>query len=257
MSNIERLSVNGDGLLLFVTIAECQNLTAAAERLNKTQSALSVQLGKLESALNTRLFTRSQQGMALTPDGEKLLPSAHRAVAQLREIQGFFAEQLRGVIRLGLPDDCAERVLEQALRQFRAAHPEVEVVVVAGCTSTFEKQIAKGELDIAVCSGPAALSEHLHSTEPTVWAASSHAAFQLCETLPLAQLDRRCWWREMTEAALTNAKIPFRNVFLSNDYTSLKAAIRSGLAVGVLPRSGLDPALRSLSAADGLPSLPP
>ena len=118
-------------------------------------------------------------------------------------------------------------------------------------------EIAKGELDIAVCSGPATLSEHLHSTEPTVWAASWQADFQFSETLPLAQLDRRCWWREMTETALANAKIPFRNVFLSNDYTSLKAAIRSGLAVGALPLSGLDASLRTLTEEDGMPSLPP
>ncbi|MEM9601563.1 MAG: LysR family transcriptional regulator [Pseudomonadota bacterium] len=248
--------LTGDGLQAFLAIADCGNLTAAASQLSKTQSALSVQLRKVESALNTRLFTRSPQGMRLTPEGLTLLPHARQVVSSLRDAQAVFEDRLQGTVRVGLPDDCAGPLLEHALRRFRESHPGVEVEAFAGCTSGFAGQIARGELDVAVHSGPEALSAHVHSVESTVWAANPGFSLPADAPVPLAQLDRACWWRQMTESALARAARRFHTRFLSNDFTSLRSALRAGLAVGALPASSLDSSLRTLGPQDGLPALP-
>jgi len=111
MNNFERPPVNADRLRAFLAITEYQTLTAAATQLNKTQSAVSVQLRALEADLETRLFQRSSQGMTLTNQGHRLLPLAENAVRALAEVRAAFETPLTGHLRLGVPDDFDDTVL--------------------------------------------------------------------------------------------------------------------------------------------------
>ena len=99
MNQIERPPLNSDLLRSFVVIAQTGNLTHAADRLGRTQSAISVQLRNLEDRLCTTLFDRSVGGMALTSAGERLLPKAQATVAQLQEMRRLFDAPLTGRLR--------------------------------------------------------------------------------------------------------------------------------------------------------------
>jgi len=152
MNENERLPIDSDLLLTFERIADCGNLTVAAGQLARTQSAISVQLRKLEDGLGAALFTRTAKGMVLTPAGETLLSRAKVILAEMRETAQLFRQPLTGAIRVGLPDDLDDTVLERILAQFSRTHPGVQVLAWSGCTSGYAARVEAGDLDVAVCS---------------------------------------------------------------------------------------------------------
>ena len=105
MTPAERFQLDPDWLRTFLAVAEKRNVTRAADALGRTQSAVSVQLRKLESALSTKLFQRQARGMALTEAGHALVPAARRALDELDRIGDLFSAPLSGRLRVGIPDD--------------------------------------------------------------------------------------------------------------------------------------------------------
>ncbi len=256
MKEIERSPLDSDLLRTFVAIARCGNLTKAAGQLNPTQSAISVQIQKLERGLGVSLFDRTPKGMALTDAGERLLPRAGSILAEIRRAEALFTDPLSGSIRVGLPDDFDETLLERVLADFARAHPGVDVRATSGCTSGFPDAIAEGTLDIAVCSGPNNRQGETLSIESTVWATRKGAPCLGGDRVPLAVLDRSCWWRDLPATALEAIGRDYTVAFRSSSFASIRAAIRAGFAVGVLPASCLDEDVAALSAAEGFPDLP-
>lgn len=252
----ERIMPSSDHLKTFVAIAEYGNLTHAAEKLNRTQAAISVQLRKLEETLNVMLFDRLSRGMSLTENGKKLLPCARRALAEISQIGTMFDVPLVGSLRVGIPDDFDNNILERVLTDFSRNNPNVEVIARSGCTSGFASDIQKGLLDIAVCSNLDASKGTPLKIEPTVWIASQSFKLNKDAPVPLAVLDRKCWWRDIPIKALEKQGRQWNIVFQSSSFPSLKAAIRAGLAVGILPKSNLETGMRVLSVSEGLPQLP-
>lgn len=256
MNEIERAPANSEHLRTFVAIAECANLSQAAQRLNRTQSAISVQLRKLEQSLGVPLFERHARGMTLTPSGETLLPAARRALTELDRATRIFDKPLAGRLRVGLPDDFDDTVLEHALAAFSARHPGVEIVATSGCTAAYGEAVRRRELDLAISSGPTRTSGPALTSEPTVWACAPSLTLLDDLPMPLALLDRGCWWRSLATDALDRAGRPWRVVYKSASFASVRAAVRAGLAVAPLPAGCVEPGLRMLGEADGLPPLP-
>ncbi|MDA8587096.1 LysR family transcriptional regulator [Rhodobacteraceae bacterium] len=256
MHKNERLTIDSDLLQTFVKIADCGNLTMAAGRLGRTQSAISVQLRKLEQSLGTVLFIRTAKGMNLTPAGETLLPRATAILANLRETAKLFQEPLTGSIRVGLPDDFDDAVLERILVGFSRTHPGVQVVARSGCTSGYANAIKTQDLDVAVCSGLSDPGGEALDTEEIVWAAREGTIWSQTKSVPLALLDRPCYWRDLPIKALDSAGREHSIAFQSGSFTSLQAALRAGLAVGLLPKSCVGDGLQILSEGDGFPKLP-
>ncbi len=256
MNKNEHILRNVELLNAFVTIADCGNLTTAAGLLGRTQSAISVQMRKLESGLNTSLFLRNAKGMALTPAGETLLPRALGILSEIRETALLFSKPLTGSVRVGFPDDYDETGMEFVLRAFARTHPGVRVLAVSGCTSSYPKDVREGGLDVAICSGPEFMDGRPLNAEETVWAAHKDLVFQTREPVPLAILDRNCWWRDLPTGLLDAAGVPYEIAFRSNSFTSIQAALRAGLAVAPLPATCLTGELKALTKKDGFPDLP-
>ncbi|MEL6218989.1 MAG: LysR family transcriptional regulator [Pseudomonadota bacterium] len=249
--------MNSDLLKTFVAIADCANLTTAAGRLNRTQSAISVQLRKLEADLGVSLFVRGAKGMRLSEHGERLLPKARTVLREVREAERLFSDALEGQIRIGLPDDFENGRLERILAEFATLHPGVEVNALSGCTSGFPDAIKAGQLDIAVCSGPKPLGRDLLAPEDVVWAAGRSAQIGPETLVPLAVLDRTCWWQPLANDALDATGREYKIAFRCSTFAGICAAIRAGLAVGIVPESALGEGMRRLSRADGFPRLAP
>jgi DNA-binding transcriptional LysR family regulator len=258
MNISERSPIDGDLLRTFLAVAEAGNVTRAAARLGRTQSAISVQLRKLEGVLSVRLFDRQARGMTLTEDGELLVPAAADALNALERIGGLFSAPLVGRLRVGIPDDYGVAALERVLAAFAARHPAVEVSVRCGFSAGFPEAIRKNELDIAVYAADRGTrDEDILFTERTAWAASTTFSLTSDAPAPLALFDRTCWWRDAAIEAMARANRSYRIAYSSESVAGVKAAISAGQAIGILAESTLDDTMRIMTEQEGLPLLPP
>ncbi|MGI9433653.1 MAG: LysR family transcriptional regulator [Geminicoccaceae bacterium] len=172
MNKAERLFTDSNLLRSFVEITDCGNLTLAASRLARSQSAISVQIRKLEMELKTSLFVRDGKGMSLSANGEKLLPAVRRVLSELAKLKPLFETPLNGRIRVGIPDDFDEGVPERTLADFARTNPGAEALATSGCTAVFPNAIRKGDLDIAVYSAPEGIPGKTFLEQKPVWVAS-------------------------------------------------------------------------------------
>lgn len=249
--------LDSDLLRSFVAVAEARTVTHAARRLGRTQSAISVQIAKLEDRLGVRLFDRAARGMHPTADGERLLTEARPLLRQLDRLPGLFGAALAGTVRVGLPDDYGDTVLERILAAFAARHPAVDVFVHCGFSADFPEAVARGGLDLAAhASDRTAGADTLLVDEATVWVAHRGWSPVPGEPMPIAVFDRACWWRDAALAALDHAGVAYRIAFSSQSVSGVRAAVTAGLAVGMLAESTVDGPMRVLGPADGLPALP-
>ncbi len=152
-----------DLLKTFLAIADNGSFTRAAEEVHKTQSAVSMQMKRLEELVGTPLFAKDGRMSRFTPDGERLVDYARRIVAINDEaIYAFAKPDLTGTIKFGTPDDYAERFLPEILARFARTHPMVTVdVECLGSGELFER-CKRGEMDLSLVNGeslPASLHE--------------------------------------------------------------------------------------------------
>jgi len=259
MNKIEHLSrrVDSDLLRTFVAVADFGGVSKAGRQIGRTQSAVSVQIRKLERALDTALFSREARGVRLTDSGLALLPLARSVLVQLDRIGSYFAAPLVGRIRIGIPDDYGSALLERILAGFSACHPQVEVSMRFGNSGRFPEALDDGGLDLAVYAATAPEEGGtMLMTERTVWAAGPDWPSPSPVPLPLALFDQSCWWREAAIDALAAAGTRYRVAVTSESVSGVKAAVRAGLSVAMLAEAAVEPDMRILKEKDGFPALP-
>ncbi len=241
-------------LRTFLAVAAHENTTRAARSINKTQSAVSIQIKKLEHHLGAELFDRLPRGMRLNEAGRSLQPQAERALTEIDAIATQFSNPLAGKIRLGVPDDYSTVVLQRALYAFSRRHTDVEVHVTCGCSGGYPELIKKNELDLAIYSAPPTHTSPTLFKEPMVWAAHRDLDLATGAPIPLAVFERNCWWRDVPTDTLAAAGFDWYVAFSSESHDGVRAAVQSRMAVGILPQSGLPPDVEPLRR---LPRLPP
>ncbi|ACL62006.1 transcriptional regulator, LysR family [Methylobacterium nodulans ORS 2060] len=247
-----------DQLRTLVAIADSGSFTQAADLVHKTQSAVSMQMKRLEERVGRAIFSRAGRGVRLTDDGERLLDYARRIVQLQTECLATFGEaDLAGRVRLGLPDDYADRYLPEILARFARAHPRAEVTVICEPTDMLLGRIASGDLDLAIVTEARQRGGiETIRTEALLWVTSSRHRVHAETPLPLALGRPTCVWRAAALAALERAGRQSRILFVSWSSTAVGAAVQAGLAVSVLPESALRPGMRILSPSEGFPALP-
>lgn len=242
----------------FVAIAETGSFTLAALRVHRTQSAVSMQMRRLEDQLGRRLFEKAGRGIALSADGERLLAHARRVLRAHQETMAAFDEgALDGRVTLAAPDDYASTFLPAILARFSASHPRVEVEMVCEGSVVLVRKAAAGEIDLAlVTEGCGEAGGTLVHREKLVWAASSAHDVHEREPLPLALFHHGCGFRRAALERLAQAGRPCRIAYTSLSIAGLHAAVAAGLAVAVMARTSLREGMRVLDERHGLPSLP-
>jgi len=117
-----------DQLQSFCAIADCGSFTEAARRVDETQSAVSMQIKRLEERLGQSLLSREGRSVTLTEHGQAVYARARRMLRLNAEIMDLFADgDLKGSIRFGVPDDYAVRLLPVILSSFQKTHPRIVV----------------------------------------------------------------------------------------------------------------------------------
>jgi DNA-binding transcriptional LysR family regulator len=247
-----------DQLRSFLAIVDSGSFTKAAERVHKTQSAVSMHVRRLEEQLGCALFVKHGRGARLTEEGERLIEFARRIVqVEAGAFAALSRKGLRGATRLGIPDDYAESFLADILAQYNRRHPLVEVSVVCEASVDLALQIAAGALDVALITDHEGLKGlELLREEPLVWVAAERFRIEEGAPIPLALGSATCCWRRATEEALAATPGITRGRFFSKNFTAIGTVLRAGLAATILPLSMVGPGLKILGRAEGLPELP-
>jgi len=248
-----------DQLQTFVAIVDNGSFTRAAEQVFKTQSAVSMQMRRLEDRIGKQLFTKDGRGVRLTDEGDKLLNYARRIIRLNNEaIAAFDDNRLEGSIRIGTPDDYADRYMPDIINRFAKSHPNVELYIVCEDSNDLVERLKQGELDMAlVTHNPRTRDSEVVRTEPLCWVASANHALPVDRPVPLAVGRRDCRWRQLAIAALEGVDRDYRVLFTSWSATVVASAVLAGMAISILPESALRNGMRVLSQADGFPPLPP
>ncbi len=247
-----------DQLRTFVAIADTGSFTRAADIVHKTQSAVSMQMKRLEERIGKTIFERDGRLSKLTDEGERLLDYARRIVRLNAECIASFADnELVGRVRLGLPDDYADRYLPEILARFSTSNPKAEVTVVCEPSPNLIDRVQNGDLDLAIIThvdrrGPSEIVR----VEQLLWVSSTRHAVHEEAPLPLALGRPTCDWRHSATEALEAAGRPFRIGYVSWNSNAVGAAVIAGLAVSVLPESAVRSGMRILGPSDGFPALP-
>jgi DNA-binding transcriptional LysR family regulator len=247
-----------DQLRSFLAIVDCGSFTRAAERVHKTQSAVSMHVRRLEEQLGCALFVKHGRGARLTAEGERLIEFARRIIqVEAGALAALSRKGLRGAARLGIPDDYAESFLAEILARFNRRHPLVEVSVVCEASMDLAAQVAAGALELALVTDHEGINGlELLREEPLVWVAAERFRLEEGAPIPLALGSATCIWRRATETALAGAPGLTRARFFSKNFTAIGTVVRAGLAATILPASMVGPGLRLLGRDEGLPELP-
>jgi DNA-binding transcriptional LysR family regulator len=250
--------LDSDLLRSFLAIAEAGSFSRGAERIHRSQSAVSLQIKRLEGLLGQAVFVRHARGIALTSTGEKLRPLAQQVVSLLDGAIGNLRSQaLAGSLRIGIPDEYGETLLPQFVAGFSREHPQVEISVTCGFSADFPRALAGNELDLAVHAVETAPRRaRILRTERMIWVGSRLHAVHEQDPLPLALFDRACWWRDRVLETLESAGRAYKVVFTSESVAGVAAAIEAGVAVGVLGEASLRGNLQPLPKGAGLPRMP-
>ena len=246
-----------DLLKAFVAVADHRSFTRAAVMLNRTQSAVSMQVKRLEGRLGVELFNRTRANVDLSSAGEGLLGYARRilalndeAVARLRE------HKIEGVVRLGVMDDYGTLVVPRLLAGFVAGYPLIHVEMETGLTSSMPARLGEA-YDLVIAMHPQGRGDgELLRREQAVWAASVSQTVEEQDPLPVALYPQGCLFRKWAIDALDAANRRWRLAFVSHSLAAVESIAAQGLAVTVLKASTFPTRLRTLTSNDGLPPLP-
>lgn len=255
-----------DGLRALVAIVEHGSFSLAAEALGRTQSALSLQLKRLEQSLGQTLVQRVQGRVdGPTAEGLALLAYARQLLRLNDEAWSALAcQDQAGSLRIGLPEELMESVFPACLSDFRRRYPLLRLSIQADPAAQVRAALGDGRLDLAVykdCTDSLPAGVRVLRDEPLCWVAGEAYRDSLAlldGVLPLALFGENCVFRLAASAALAQAGWRWQGVYQGSSLTGLRHALHHGLGLGLLPASLLGAGLVAVSDCAGraLPPLP-
>lgn len=251
------LIMDTDLLRAFVTVAECQGFSAAGRVLHRTQSAVSLQIKRLEDQMGKSLFERTSRSVLVTADGERLLPYARHMLKLEDEAREAMGDRPRGErIRFGTSEEQAGAYLPELLPRYAESFPHTRIEVICDISETLVQSFQEGLLDVALSirHGPTQ-SGHLLGWEPMVWVAAEDADPTRGQTLPLALNPEGCIFRAHALTALGKQARAWELRYSSQSPTGINLPVQAGLAITVKTPRSVPAGCRILGAEHGLPKL--
>ncbi len=247
-----------DWLRTFVAVVDTGSVTAAARHVSRSQSAVSMQLKKLEESVGRPLLNRGgPQQMSLTPTGFDLLGYA-RKLLELHSsaLVAMHGGSISGRVRLGVPDDYAMAYIAPVLRTFSSRFFEIEVTLVCEPSTTLLTMLERGDIDLAVMSRDTPDRGELLFREALIWVGSERHEVWKRDPLPIAVhgIGRRL--RAAVISAISAQQRDYRVVYASPNVLGQLAVAEGGMAVAVITRCCLPLNLKVLDGRNGLPDLP-
>ena len=247
-----------DLLRCFVTITETGSFTRAGERLGRTQSAVSLQIKRLEEQLGRLVFARTPRSLELTGEGKRLLGPA-RQLLRLNDaaLADMFEPDMTGRVRLGVPEDFATAHLPAVLAAFAEAHPLIELEVTCDLTLNLLARFHAGAFDLVLVKRePSAPLEGVRVwREPLVWVARDRLAVAELAVIPLVVSPQPCVYRKRAADALDAAGRAWRVAYTSTSLAGSLSAVSAGLGIAALPREMVPVHLTPITDDPALPPL--
>ena len=249
-------SIDTDLLRTFAAIADHGGFTRAGELVNRTQSAVSMQMKRLEEdVLQRQLFQRDGRQVRLTAEGQVLLGYARRILKLHSEVFNTLREpHMVGTVRIGTPDDYVMRFLPGILRRFAQSYPLIQIEV--HCESS-KQLLMRQDLDLSIVTRePGSEIGQLLRKERLVWAEAQCYSAHEQTPLPLAMFNSDCFCRLWACNALDVMGRDYRVAYNSDSLSAIMAVVSAGLAVTAQLESLITADMRILGEAEDLPSLP-
>ncbi len=244
-------------LRAFVTVVDAGGVTKASGFLNLTQSAVSMQLKRLEEALDVSLFNRSTRRLDLTGAGEQMLGYARRMLELNDEVLGrLTANEYEGELILGVPHDIVYPAIPEVLHRFNAAYPRMKVQLLSHGTIKLKAAMARGEADVILTT-----EERLHAggetllERPLVWIGA--IAGQMWKRRPLRlAFEHACIFRGPALAALDASGISWEMAVESDSIRTVEATVSADLALHAIIEGTEPPYVEVVAHGGALPTLP-
>lgn len=246
-----------DVLRAFIAVVQCGSFTGAAQMLFRTQSALSMQIRRLETQVGCTLVDRRKGGVMPTAEGVSLIEVAKSMLAlNDRVFESRDPGVVSGPVRIGAIEHYATSVLPVLIAKFCRRHPAVLVEIQTGIPTQTKAQMA-ANYDLVVGVSEAGTGDGtVVAKARVVWATSSRHAVHRQAHVPLALYLEGALFGQWATQALDRNGRPWRIAYRSNNVAALKASVASGLAVGVFDEESIAGQLRVLTAREGFPVLP-
>jgi DNA-binding transcriptional LysR family regulator len=245
-------------LRMFIAVAETGAVSKSAQRLARTQAAVSMQLQRIEKELETQLLIRSSRGVSLTDAGETFLAYSRKMIALTDDMQRRLSDKtLAGRVRIGMFEDLAVTRLPAAIAQFKCHHPSVEIELTSSYSEELARSLKDGRSDIVVAD-PVRFTGAPRSfiSRQLVWCASRMMELEVDAALPIIIFESTCSWQDRMLASLaetgTNWKVGCRVENLS----AMLSALRAGLGIGILFPEAIPPDCENIGRKYGLPPAP-
>jgi DNA-binding transcriptional LysR family regulator len=257
-------------------VATRGSFSAAAEALSYTQSAVSQQIAALEREAGTKLVERSARGIRLTDAGEALVRHTEAVLANLAEAEAEL-EALAGVrggrVRLASFPSAGSAIVPQAIANFRARHPAVELSLSEAEPEESLPRLRAGELEIALSYTPSLFSDEslagfdthdllddpFYLVLPAGHPLASKARLRLRDVAsePWITGTDACPCTGQVERACTAAGFEPHVAFESDDFATVQGLVAAGVGVALIPDLGFatardDIIIRELAPSDAM-----
>lgn len=245
-------------LRCFLTVSNTRSFSAAAARLNVTQSTVSHQIARLEEHLGKQLFERTTRNCRITADGRDLIPYAARVLQSVDEMeQNFKPHLITGTVVIGVPDDYyLFDPITEALRGFMTDKPGVAVEMKAGLAANHVRDLRDRNLDLALLREVGGSSGDVLRSERIVWIAGNNWVPPSDGVFQLAAVDGGCAYRKAAMAALDEQGLPWKCTFSCTSLEGVLSVVRAGLAISVVTVGDGNKGVRIIDDQTILPSLP-
>lgn len=245
-----------DLLKAFLSVAETESFTRAAERLHRTQSTVSQQVKRLEETVGSELFDRTTRRIELTESGERLLANARRILTLVAETENALMAPSSELIRLGVPEDFAASRLTTILAEFSLARPTLRLEVTSDLSAALRRSFEAGDLDVAVFKARVGSVQGAPTwPERLCWVDSRKKPAIGRDPAPLVVFPPNGLYREEMIQALDQARRRWRIGYSSASLASIQSAVAAGLGVSLIPARAVLRTHQILGAKARLPDV--
>ncbi|WP_106754989.1 LysR substrate-binding domain-containing protein [Pannonibacter carbonis] len=251
------VNVDVDLLRTLLVVADLRNFTSAGEKLHRTQSAISLQIKRLEQIVGERIFDRgSGKDIRLTKTGE-LVRSYAAEILRLNDalVQEIQSGSQPTVMRIGMPDDYADVLLPKVIAELARRNEKIEMQIITDLSTRLGSLVDTGHLDLAFMTRDAGIAGLSLLEERLSWVCAPQARLAADNPLPLALFPEGCGVRRNALDALDAVGKRWHIAYCSANFSTLKTAILAEQAIGVLPTRAIPDTMIPLGPDDGLPEL--
>ncbi|MGR5239110.1 LysR family transcriptional regulator [Vibrio alfacsensis] len=246
-----------DALRSFLAFVETGSFTRAAKQINRTQSAFSAQMRKLEDELSVSLFEKegrnlvlSEAGLALRSHAEQLISLHNQALKQVKRYEN------KRPLRLGCPEDYNDNILPNVIRVLQKAEPTCSIQVFSEPSISLRQKLDEGKLDAAVVTrAPDREEGYWLANDKGVWIAHPDFKIDKTQPLPLALFQTDCKYHAAAIDGLTKQGRPYQLLACCNTASAQRSIVRSGMAIGAMGKISVTDDLEILGNMPPLPAV--